>query len=295
MKQRPNYVEDGITKKRGSVNEQFDEIENKSKSFWEGIKELLFGDSFLSKFVRVLLAFAIAWFVLYLSNELWFDKYPISVNDDWNFWIKTGGFFGAAALILMVSNAVFNTNGSATQLAFLLLFFVTVVEHYLPVLYFQDGKSIVYVNNRTGEIFQQVGGPIHHDAKSNRDYFLDPRTNDTCWNESPKNIEIVEVSDDRLDYNPPINEINYSASESTYTFTLKAGQTLDHWIVLKTENGKNLHFEILSDDYDYYLIFSKTEQYYGGPDVVVPNKYLARFFLRAGSTDQVIIMKLNYY
>ncbi len=293
MKQRPNYVEDGITKKKGSVGKQPDETENESN--WERFKGLFSGDSFLNKFVRVLLAFVVAWFVLYLSNKLWFDKYPVSVNDDWNFWIKTCGFFGAAGLILMVSNAVFKTEGNATKLAFVLLFFVTVVQHYLPVLYFEDGKPIVYVNNRTGEIFQKAGGPIHHDAKSNRDYFLDPRSNDTCWNESPKNIDIVKAPDVRSDYNPPTKEINYSANESSYTFTLKAGQTLDHWIVLKTKNGKNVHFEILSDDYDYYLIFSETEQYHGGPDVVVPNRYLAKFFLQAGSTDQVITMKLNYY
>ncbi len=290
MKKRPNFKGQGQVTTRKPVEEE--KTDNVSQSKWY---QKFFEEGTLAhKFFKVFLSFLIAWFVLWLSNKLWFDHHSFSVNDHYDFWAKTACVFIAGGLILLVVDAVFQTDGNSTKLAVLLLFFVTVAGHYFPAPYYKDGKPTVYVNSRTGDVYQNAYADIKHDARTNRDYFLHPRSNDTCWNDAPANVELLsfddsdnEVIGSNSGYNPPSEELVYYVG--IFNFNLRAGETLNHWIAFR----EPVHIELLSDNYDYKIIYSESEQYHDGPGVVIPDRSGTRFFLKAGSTNQSIVMKVT--
>jgi len=300
MKKRPNFKGQGqVTKKGFAPEEESDSKEDKAKKT-SRFKDWYHGDSTGVKLFRVGMAFGMAWFVLYLSNIIWFNHHTLSVNDHWDFWAKTICIFGGAAGILTVVDLVFRTDGKATAMAFSLLFCVTVARHYFPAPYYENGKPTVYVNSRTGDVYQNAYADIQHDPKSNRNYFLHPRSNDTCWNDIPKNVDISDFFKKHNSepfvstnppYNPPATDKLYLVRNSPYTIILKAGQTLDHWITF--EQDKEVNIEISSPDSNHDIIYSESEQYHDGPNVQIPQHDPTRFFLRAGNTDQVITLKLS--
>lgn len=292
MKKRPNFKGQGQVTSKNQVEEEVANNNPKSKWYQQFLEE----GTLAHKFFKVFLSFLIAWFVLWLSNMLWFDHHTFSVNDHYDFWAKTGCVFIAGGLILLVVDAVFQTEGNSTKLAVLLLFFVTVAGHYFPAPYYKDGKPTVYVNSCTGDIYQNAYADIKHDARTNRDYFLHPRSNDTCWNDAPSNVEILSGSDDTdgvegIGYNPPSSRIVYSAG--TYSFKLKAGETLNHWITFI--QSRNVNFNVSSDNNDFTIYYSETEKYYAASNESIPAHDPSVFFLKAGNTDQIISMEVSYY
>ncbi|PIT94330.1 hypothetical protein COT98_04310 [Candidatus Falkowbacteria bacterium CG10_big_fil_rev_8_21_14_0_10_39_9] len=247
---------------------------------------------------KVILSFCIALFVLWLARGLWFNNRFISVNEGIDFWVKTGGFFVAAIGILAIVDSVFKTKGDTTKLSIILLFFVTVVRYYYSAPYYENGKPTIYVNSRTGNVYHTAWADIKHDDKTNRDYFLHPRSNDTCWNDTEENVNMVKLFnkkvsyvDPNVDYDPPMRTVVYTVEGSPYTFKLKAGETLNHWISFA---AKNMHISLDAENYDYWMIYSSSEKYHSAPDVVPPDRDYARFYLKAGDRDQVIKMTLSY-
>jgi len=299
--QSPNFLgQGGVTKKDG-VDVEDDGNKKPKFNFW---KEFLEGQTLRAKLAKIGVAFGVAKLVLLVANVIWFYDHSFSVNADLDFAVKTICVFVAAAIILMVADAILKTSGRATKLAFGLFLFVTIAGHYYPAPYYKDGKPTVYVNSRTGDVYQDAYADIQHDARTNRNYFLHPRSNDTCWNDSPKNVELIDLlfkhqrhSSPSSSYNPPSGSILYSISGSPYIFTLKAGQTLNHWVTFQQD--RDVHFELSSDSdsCDFFIVYSKNEQYHdeGSLDMKIPDHDPSIFFLKAGKTDQVIIMKLKEY
>jgi hypothetical protein len=294
IKQSPNFKgAGGVTKKNGVDTRDNNKIQK--SSFWKEFQE---GQTFRVKLVKIALAFIVAKLVLWGANIIWFRNHSFSVNADLDFAVKTICVFIAAAIILMVADAIMKTSGRATKLAFGLFLFVTVAGHYYPSPYYEDGKPTVYVNSRTGDIYSDAYADIQHDAKTNRNYFLHPRSNDTCWNDSPKNVELIDLlfkhrshSGPNSSYNPPMAIITYPISDSAYTFVLKAGQTLDPWVTFQQDRKVNI--SLSSDNYDYIIVYSEAEQYHDGLNVAIPKHDPTKFFLKAGDTDQIITMKLS--
>ena len=291
MKQSPNFSgQGGVTKKDGAGTG--DDENKKPKSTI--LKEIWEGQTFRAKLAKIALAFGIAELVLWLANTIWFNHHSFSVNANLDFWVKTICIFITAGGILAVSDAVLKTSGRATILAFSLFFFVTVAGYYYPAPYYEDGKPTVYVNSRTGDIYQNAYADIQHDARTNRNYFLHPRSNDTCWNDSPKNVELIDLFHHRPNpnpsYNPPTEVVTYFVSGSPYTFILKAGETLDHWITFQQD--RKVVINLSSDNHDYLVIYSATEQYHDAQEFI-PNHDPTEFFLKAGNTDQIITMTLS--
>lgn len=69
----------------------------------------------------------------------------------------------------------------------------------------------------------------------------------------------------------------------TYTFSLKAGEKTDHWIMFPV--GILLRLSLSSQDYGYNILFADGDLIQGGENVVLPNKARTKFKLIA-ITDQ---------
>ena len=71
----------------------------------------------------------------------------------------------------------------------------------------------------------------------------------------------------------------------TYTFTLKAGETTDHWIMFPY--GRTNHYSLSSADEKYQILYSEGDQYNCWETEKLPHKTRAKFKIKA-ITDQKI-------
>lgn len=299
MKQRPNYVEDGITKKSGSVDVRVDNEPKPSNyrrfvQWYQGLN-----DSMATRFVKFLISLGVAYGVRVLVYSVWFDHAVFSADPSWDFWEKTAIIFCAAAGLLVVLNSAMKSEGNTTALALILFFSVSCAQHYVKRYYDSNGNSRVFIDSRKGYLYLEEEVIKYADIKTTSTgvrYFIHPTSGDTCWNDSPKKLEHYVGENNQnfnSDYNPPTEVITYKVRKEPYVITLKAGETLDHWITFNQD--RSVRFEILSDNNDYTVFFSETDKYYGGSNDVIPDHDPSVLFLKAGKTDQIITMKLSYY
>jgi hypothetical protein len=75
--------------------------------------------------------------------------------------------------------------------------------------------------------------------------------------------------------------------EGTCTFSLKAGETTDHWIMFPPIK---LEYSLSSKDYNYKLIYYEGHEVKDGPDVVYLEKKFAKFKILAIGDQPEITM-----
>ncbi|MDD5031675.1 MAG: tetratricopeptide repeat protein [Patescibacteria group bacterium] len=79
--------------------------------------------------------------------------------------------------------------------------------------------------------------------------------------------------------------VDYKIYEpGVYTFSLKAGEKTDHWIMFPAR-GVVINYSVSSPDYQYKLVYDDGEVIQDGKDVVYPNKITDKFKILA-ITDQ---------
>ena len=76
----------------------------------------------------------------------------------------------------------------------------------------------------------------------------------------------------------------------TYTFSLKAGEKTDHWIMF--QHGVLINYGISSSDFNYKLLYDDGEVVKDGENVVYPNKTTDKFKIIAITDQPEITMKV---
>jgi hypothetical protein len=291
-----------LNRSRGGFNRGSSPDPNqKKKSFGEHYNNAVVWikeneNNFLGKLIKFLVSYFVAFIIRKIVYWAWFYEMTFDVNPHVDFWIKIIVIFGAAAGLLLALNSSMKTKGNTTALALLVFLGVKIAQHYVRSYYDSDGKSKVFVNSKTGDIYLESEVISFTDIKTDgngKRYFIHSVNGDTCWNDSPKNVESFNplgVGQKSSQSSAPTSSVVYTPSGSPYTFSLKAGECSKNWFVI--EERTKIWWELQSDNYEF-LVFTEDggPGVHGGKDLRLKDSWPVKFYVQA-LTDQVITLKI---
>ncbi len=288
-----------IDENKSGSQDDSKESNEKELSRWDKFNEFRgkHADTNLGRFGKFLISFSIAFGIRYAVNSIWFNHSVYFSDPEYDFYVKLATIFIGSGGFLFVLDSAMKSKGHTTALALGLFLFVNIAQHYVKQYYNPNGESKVFINVHKGYVYtEEYAGDIAEIkvAGNGKKYFIHPVSGDTCWNDDVRKINIMKPNNTSYynsDYNPPTRTVVYTVEGSPYTFKLKSGETLDHWIAFA---AKNMHISLDAENYDYWMIYSSSEKYHSAPDVVPPDRDYARFYLKAGDRDQIIKMTLSY-